>query len=149
MTTYRLLLPADRIRRPAITDFVWGETPDRTSFATSLDHRGRAIGPLTPIALDLVHLAVAVYLVDRTAPRTEWSRDLALEVPVSDPDVWNDRALGLAGLLDFMTGDTWELLFRRDRSARTRDRREHGAFDRIGLFSGGLGLVRGRRQGAA
>lgn len=139
MTDYRLLVPADRVRRPAITDFVWGEVSAASSFKTSIDHRATALGPLHPIALDLVRLGVGVFLVDRTAPRKRgWMRELALDLPVSAPDLWATRAKGIAGLLDYMTGDRWELRFRRDRSARVRHTGERQRAELVSLFSGGL-----------
>jgi hypothetical protein len=151
VTAHRLLLPADRIRRPAITDFVWGTTNNRSSFLSSIRPMGGGLDVSDPIALDLVRTAIAIFLVDRTARRpTDWQRDLTLEVPVSDANAWNDRAEGLAGLLDYMTGDRWEISFRADPSARRRGRINAEQYDRVCLFSGGAdsfaGAVRARME---
>jgi 7-cyano-7-deazaguanine synthase in queuosine biosynthesis len=151
MTTYRLAVPADFVRRPAITDLVWGTTEDRSSFLTRIRPNGAGFEIGDPIALDLVRLAIAVYVVDRTASRPrDWQRDLVVDVPVSDVTAWNDRAAGLAGLLDFMTGDRWEFVFRADPGARPRLGAANQEYDRVCLFSGGadsfVGAARSRQE---
>ena len=147
MTTHRLLLPGEhrKLRRPTTRDLIWNERRYKSSFHTSFGPTGRDFGagldlaPMADEAMDFLRLAVAVYLVDRTSPRPArgWDREFELEVPVSDPDRWNAMALGLAGLLDFMTGDEWALTFRAGPTVRRRRPINPLQSDLVCLFSGG------------
>jgi hypothetical protein len=141
MSSHRLFVGHERV--PAITrnDFLWSEVGERGSFRTSVGPTGGELGTTSRSAIDLLRLAIAVYLVDRTTPRPrEWSRPLGLTVPVSDPGFWNARSGAISGLLDYLTGDGWDVTFRRGpairltRAAAAR-RSNH---DLVVLFSGGM-----------
>lgn len=82
-----------------------------------------AVGPVLPTNADLVRLALLVYAADRSTPRatggTNWSqRDFALTIPVSDEPTWTSVAADVGYLLNFLTGDTWNLSFRSSRPAK-------------------------------
>jgi hypothetical protein len=102
---------------------------------------------------DLLDLAVAVYVVDRLTKRARrnghWQpRDLALQLPVSDPDLWTPLIPELSSLLHWLTTDTWELSF--VGTVTSRRSRPVGSLyppelDRpfVGLYSGGLDSLAG------
>jgi hypothetical protein len=154
--THRLFVAGERV--PALTarDFLWDELGRRSSFWTSIDPDGHAIGVTMVGARELLRLGIGVYLVDRTVPRARfgWSRDLDLELPVADVGAWQDRAPAVEALLDFLSGDHWALSFRRFRGspitrAAANRRSDH---DLVSLFSGGMdsfaGAARAIREGA-
>ena len=66
-------------------------------------------------------------------------------MPVADPDIWWGAAPNLTRMCNFLTGDRWTLGFRARprRFARMapvrRNRLFDPPFDRLQLFSGGLG----------
>ena len=76
-----------------------------------------------PIVYDSLLVAAAVEFGDRTQrrPAMSWARDLQLIVPVHDPDRWNDRRVldALRDVLNFLTGDRWEVGFCKRRQALT------------------------------
>lgn len=102
----------------------------------------------TEIAVDILVLAAHVHAADtRISRSTEsqdgWTREIRLVVPVSDPARWSSASDVLVQMLNFLTGDRWEVSFhQRPRSQR---RLVNGpadlvgaAFDGVSLFSGGL-----------
>ncbi len=95
--------------------------------------------------VDFVRLAALVYLVDRTATRTErgFERTLSLVVPVSDPDAWNEHASRLAELLRLLSSDTWSLTFTKARPPRRREVAPAHHSDLVLLFSGGADSLSG------
>lgn len=122
-----------------------------------LDHGiGRALTDLKALSLspselgvDLLVVAAHVHAADtRIARATEaqdaWTREIRLVVPVSDPDLWAGAAPILVRALNFLTGDRWQVGFRK------RPRHYHSLapslplsllpppFDGVSLFSGGL-----------
>ena len=91
---------------------------------------------------DLLGIAVAVYVADRSIIREDqtdgWTRDIILEVPVSDPHRWTAQALDET--LSFLTGDRWSVRLRRGSPAPLTaigDRPTVGP-ELIALFSGGV-----------
>jgi len=102
----------------------------------------------SPMVMDLLHLAFAVYCADLRVPRNlfqdRWTRDFIVHLPVSDPDLWNEHTHLLSRMLLFLTGDTWELRARQlepfspPKPERQRPPEYRVNVDRITLFSGGL-----------
>ncbi|MFC5849405.1 Qat anti-phage system QueC-like protein QatC [Deinococcus petrolearius] len=98
-----------------------------------------------PVALDLLDLCVSVYTTDKMIERATtgwdgWTRDVTLYVSVRDLDVWNGTAGGvLTDLVNYLTGDTWTLVFRPFSST---DSLPTGSAtvtaEEVSLFSGGL-----------
>lgn len=101
------------------------------------------------IGVDLLLLAAHVHAADTRISRAEesqdsWTREIRLVVPVSDPARWIAATPTLKSLLDFLTGDRWELGFR-TRPSRFESIVKQAApslishpFDSLSLFSGGL-----------
>jgi 7-cyano-7-deazaguanine synthase in queuosine biosynthesis len=114
---------------------------------------------LTPKSADLVEIAVTIYLVDqlvaRPAERTlsdgsTWARDLGLQIPVREPQLWSRHAGSLMQLLAWLTDDRWDLEFvQRATGTGPLDTREAFLFDTVPagaapvLFSGGLDSAAG------
>jgi len=112
----------------------------------------RSLGSPDPIALDLLLIAGACYVVDKATSRKSasdaWTRDLRVSFPVSDPKRWDKVADRLNTALTFLSGDVWRMSFRqspcklfvapktRRRKAPTPD--EPDTFEAVSLFSGGL-----------
>lgn len=92
----------------------------------------------------LLAMAMSVYCIDKLSPREEaadaWSRSLSLEVP-SRAAGFDAAAFGPA--LGFLTGDTWSLTTRDERSSLFELVEEAPELvplevDAVSLFSGGL-----------
>ena len=99
-------------------------------------------------AVDFVRFATAAYCADLLVPHNTafdgWSRHVVLHLPVADPDRWEAASDTLTRLLDFLSGDRWELRFRRllvpppPRSRPMRRPRPPIEATRVCLLSGGL-----------
>ena len=67
-------------------------------------------------AVDFLRFATAAYCADLLVPHEtafdEWSRHVVLHLPVSEPERWEAATDALTSLLDFLSGDRWELRFR-------------------------------------
>ena len=81
----------------------------------SIEDFARLRRPINPLALDLVLFALAIYGCDRAAAREEtddrWTRQFALEMPVTDPAVWNVARPIAERMISFLTGDEWQIKF--------------------------------------
>ena len=96
---------------------------------------------------DFLFASAICYSIDLLVPRTSasdnWTRELTVEIPVRDPELWNTHASLFNETVSFLTGDRWSVSFgKRDvplyinRQKRRRIRR--WAADTVCLFSGGL-----------
>ncbi len=97
---------------------------------------------LNSVVGDLVRLAVAVYSADQRVPRKRtddrWTREMMLYMPVSDLALWNGARNILLKLLNFLTGDRWDVQFREVNHAKTNNQESPEPIDAVCLFSGGL-----------
>jgi hypothetical protein len=112
------------------------------------DIRSLGLHP-SELAVDLLVLAAHVYAADTRISRASeaedsWTREIRLVVPVSSSSVWSNASVNLKRLLDFLTGDRWQIEFR-ERPAKygklvsaPKPDLIPPAFDDVGLFSGGL-----------
>lgn len=98
-------------------------------------------------AIDLMLLAACVTAADTRISRYNegqdgWRREIALHLPVSDPDLWSGQAYLLKRMLDFLSGDRWTLSFhpRPSRMGRLAPSMALCSVDcdTVCLFSGGL-----------
>lgn len=72
---------------------------------------------VTPIGVDLLMLAAAVYAADKRINRAEvsqdgWTREIDIHLPVSQPGAWSPARQGIEKMLGFLTGDLWRVAFR-------------------------------------
>lgn len=69
------------------------------------------------LAIDLVHLALAVHAADTMVYRSSgydaWSRGIHLHLPVTDVSRWEAIRPVVLDMLNFLSGDHWEVTFRR------------------------------------
>lgn len=68
-------------------------------------------------SLDLLLIASFCYIIDKTVARRDffdsWTRFLEVEFPVADVAKWNAALDNLTRALNFLTGDIWEISFRK------------------------------------
>ena len=136
-----------------------GEVSARLEFVVSkrrLEHDiGSSLDDLSKIGvfpseigLDLLALAAHVQAADTRISRStesqdDWTREIRIVVPVSDPARWNTAIPLLQRLLNFLTGDRWTIGFRVrpagfEKAVRNRPRQLIPIpFDGLALFSGG------------
>jgi 7-cyano-7-deazaguanine synthase in queuosine biosynthesis len=97
---------------------------------------------------DLLHLALGVYTADQVVSRAEqgfqgWSRHFRLYVPVSSLKEWNSSQKNLIDILSFLSGDKWEVYFRKNEINETKSgelftKPNPYSTQQVSLFSGGL-----------
>lgn len=138
----RFHIPGAVSREAAEQTFYWPSGGGGT-FNTQLGPRLGKLGPVRLANVELFRLAAMVYAADRSVPRrvgqVNWTqRTFALTVPVHDPDPWNAVTYDLEALLNFLSGDAWQLTFRRARIPReiAADSQYPNA-GRVVLMSGG------------
>ena len=152
----KLRPPAASSRDEPLETFYW-PAKGPSSFYSPFGPRLAAVGPVPPLNVDLVRLALLVFAADRSTTRTvgttSWStRDFSLIVPVSNAQLWLPHAAELGCLLGFLTGDTWTLDFRNARPPKERlmTAATETAPSRVVLMSGGadsaLGVLESRRR---
>ena len=75
----------------------------------------RGVQP-SQMAVDFYRFAAAAYSADLRVPRKSgfdhWSRQITLHLPVADLGRWEAARPTLVSLLDFLTGDRWDISFR-------------------------------------
>ena len=96
-------------------------------------------------AYDACVVGAAVQFCDHTKRRrsTDWGRDIALRVPVHDPDLWRSTSVSdaLHDALSFLTGDRWRIDFARRKKDFASQREESFDFPSYCIvmpFSDGL-----------
>jgi 7-cyano-7-deazaguanine synthase in queuosine biosynthesis len=132
-----------------VTEISFIESKSRLEFGLgqAMDQLG-ALG-LSPseTAIDLSILAALLTAADTRVSRGDtqdkWTREIDLHVPVSDPSLWTAQKFLLVKILNFLTGDRWDLHFRpRIPSQRVLKRAAHKLRTAhptsICLLSGGL-----------
>lgn len=97
---------------------------------------------------DLLHLALGVYTSDQVISRTSegfqgWSRHFRLYVPVNNMKGWESSREKLQNLLSFLSGDKWEVFFRKNEITVTQQielsiNKNPKEIKNVALFSGGL-----------
>ncbi|MBD2767174.1 hypothetical protein IC235_04605 [Hymenobacter sp. BT664] len=119
----------------------------RVSFSKLLKSLRRLHLLPTATGLDFLNVAATVYAADTCVKRhryaaDSWTRQLHLFIPVSDPALWQAQEALLAELLNFLTGDLWQLTFRLSTDSITVAKRPMRPStyltDTICLFSGGM-----------
>lgn len=98
------------------------------------------------IGFDIITLATMVYLADTRIERVihsqdSWTREIELEIPVSDLGLWSKQVSIIERMLRFLTGDLWTISL----SSRTWQlNKPEGTvektnkYDKVTLFSGGM-----------
>lgn len=98
------------------------------------------------IGFDVMSLATMVYMADTRIERAvhgqdSWSREIELEIPVSNVELWSSQISTIERMLQFLTGDFWKITL----SSRTwqfnypeEAGEKANKFDKVSLFSGGM-----------
>ena len=93
-------------------------------------------------AWDFLSVALAVFAADRfvlrSASEDAWTRTIALDVELVDPDPWTAQAQPLAQTLRFLSGDIWYLRFHTGGQTPPVFAPKLNDRDCACLFSGGL-----------
>ena len=96
------------------------------------------------IAFDLVALALLVYTADTRISRElhaqdSWTREIFIDLPVSNPGLWEGQQQTIERMLKFLTGDIWIIRFLpRDIVFSQTEKEKSGEYESISLFSGGM-----------
>lgn len=113
----------------------------------------RIRGKFNEKAAEFAYFTSIIYGCDRAVQRQipggdRWTRELAIEIPVNDPESWSISKNICETMLEFLTGDIWHVDFinisiplfnRKFWSARRNFRKIRLiAGDTVSLFSGGL-----------
>ncbi|MEW9123836.1 MAG: Qat anti-phage system QueC-like protein QatC [Thermotaleaceae bacterium] len=96
--------------------------------------------------IDIMALATLIYLADTRISRVinsqdSWTREIILQLPVIDVSSWNIVREDLKRMLNFLTGDKWDINFEErnirfnDLTSRTGEKEK---FEVVSLFSGGM-----------
>lgn len=97
---------------------------------------------------DLFIIAISIFAIDKRVSRSKfkdhWTRELKVSIPVIEIDKWVPIAKKWNELLSFLTGDIWELSFRKTndryslRKRHSRIKLDLNGCNVVCLFSGGL-----------
>lgn len=98
------------------------------------------------IGFDIMSLATMVYMADTRIERAvhgqdSWTREIELNIPVSNIALWQAQISTIERMLKFLTGDLWKIVL----SNRTwkfhnpeEVREKTDKYDKVSLFSGGM-----------
>ena len=127
----------------------------RNEYSTMYTHidyvwRQFGINKLNAIYEDLFILGMSVFSIDKRISRTlsidNWTRTFNVSIPVLELDKWEKVRGKLNETLRFLTGDTWNIEFRKteeiymecNRQVNKKNRINKNNFNAVSLFSGGL-----------
>ena len=113
----------------------------------------RIRGTFDTKAAEFAYFCAVIYGCDRAIKRDNgdgdrWTREISVNIPVADPEIWSDCTAIAEEMLEFLTGDLWHLTFyctplslfgktfKRTRRAFRIKQRVQGSS--VSLFSGGL-----------
>lgn len=109
------------------------------------------------IYIDFYLLGIIIYGIDCLLKRyyysyDGWSREISVEIPVFEKDLWASKVDDINELLTFLTGDHWNVSFKnlgqikvyqkgkREKKNRSFDYKDYAS---VSLFSGGLDSLTG------
>lgn len=99
-------------------------------------------------AIDLLYVSLFVFYLDRVFGREDsldsWSRDIEVNFPVLELEKWNTNQKLLENMLNFLSGDKWNIAFRK--RELTQNEQEYlkkinnrdNNIEAISMLSGGL-----------
>lgn len=119
---------------------------------THMDYVWRQFGiqKLDSIYEDLFIVGMAVFSIDKRISRTlfddNWTRSFEVSIPVLELNKWNSIKDKLNETLTFLTGDIWNIEFRKteeiymecNSSLNRKNRLNKSDYNAVSLFSGGL-----------
>ncbi len=67
-------------------------------------------------AIDLLMISLFVFSADKLVSRSDqkdsWTREITLSIPVSATSFWENEKTNLIQMLNFLSGDNWQFIFR-------------------------------------
>jgi 7-cyano-7-deazaguanine synthase in queuosine biosynthesis len=140
MTQFELRLTSGA-PAPAGETFFWTNS-GLSSIRGNVGPQLGRLGAVSPAAVALVRIAVAVYAADQTSPRSFGGsdcnqREIDLVVPVDEPKPWTAAAADIASMLAFLSGDTWSIRFVTAPKFNEDIGLARPPADRVVLYSGG------------
>lgn len=95
------------------------------------------------IGFDILNLAALVYLADTRISRSlhaqdSWTREIKIELPVFTPNIWSGTEPIFEKMLNFLTGDIWEIVFSKRNITFSTKSKKKTSYDTVSLFSGGM-----------
>lgn len=119
---------------------------------THIDYVWRQFGmkKLNSIYEDLFIIGMSVFSIDKRISRTlstdNWTRSFNVSIPVLELDKWEKEREKINETLRFLTGDVWNIEFRKteevymecNRQVKKVNRINKEDFNAVSLFSGGL-----------
>ncbi|MNB82493.1 7-cyano-7-deazaguanine synthase [compost metagenome] len=101
----------------------------------------------TEDGIDIIAVATLVYLADTRISRIvnsqdSWTREIMIQLPVKEVNSWNSARDDLKRMLNFLTGDKWEIVFTKRNitfeELVSRTVKKEQEFEVVSLFSGGM-----------
>jgi len=101
-------------------------------------------------AIDFLSIALAITAADTFVKREDaadgWAREITIQMPLAEPEPWNNVKVKLEKALRFLSGDIWQFEFTNDGFKPPNPYRQYDRFhlvklrslDSVSLFSGGL-----------
>lgn len=125
-----------------ITDASGGNSTLNLDFETILPF----VNLISKEVLDFFMISATVYGIDRFVERKQnsvdgWTRELKVNFPVHNPAKWNTCKEEMNKLLSFLTGDYWNVEFRKetfDVPKAALEKEYSAQFAQVSLLSGGL-----------
>ncbi|MDK0792675.1 hypothetical protein P5E48_05385 [Clostridium perfringens] len=123
---------------------------NKSNVKTDLENLWRRFGKTTisDINEDLLIIALSIFAIDKRINRKifkdGWTRNLEVSIPVLEIEKWNQVKFKLEKTLEFLSGDIWNINFRktnekfRGDKVNTHNVIKKSDFDCVSLFSGGL-----------
>lgn len=103
---------------------------------------------ISPIYEDLFVIAISIFAIDKRVSRSLfmdcWTREIDVSIPVTELDKWEPVKELWNKTMNFLTGDVWNINFRKSeilfskRSRHSRSKIDISGCDVVSLFSGGL-----------
>ncbi len=94
-------------------------------------------------AIDFINLSLGIYVFDQMVSREyfgyfSWNRYFKVYLPVADIEKWNKSKTHIENFLSFLSGDKWELYFRKREFIYDDFNRIENNIEKVCLLSGGL-----------
>lgn len=94
-------------------------------------------------AIDFINLSLAIYVFDQLVTRGEhgyfkWNRYFKIHLPVWDIDKWDQAKQDIEAFLTFLSGDKWDIHFRKRQKIYKDYERKDNDIEKVCLLSGGL-----------
>ena len=86
----------------SVLDYLNTNTEDKMNFSSKM--------------LDLLAISHFVFMIDKSISRDEgidgWMRTFRVSIEVCDADFWNSKSIDLCKMLNYLSGDKWDIIFK-------------------------------------